>query len=244
MNFHFGENQVILFGIWEMDYCDPYIRLWLLGVCVCVCVCASVCVCVCVYVCVCVCLCLCLCVSMLMCVLVCVCVCVCLHVCICVFVCACLAVYVFYFVCVWVCVRACACVYVRVRMCVYVCVCIFMSVFGCVCFFFFILCVCVCARTCEVQSYAPTPKVYEKTIVCKNGKLALFSGSCFTVVIGCAFFVDLSELWIEPWERASSWHIFRFFVFIFTNPSARAGYDTRPIFKRSLTGLNSEFSSS
>ena len=27
-----------------------------------------------------------------------------------------------------------------------------------------------------------------------------------------------------------------------TNPSARAGYDTRSIFKRSLTGLNSEFS--
>ena len=26
------------------------------------------------------------------------------------------------------------------------------------------------------------------------------------------------------------------------NPSARAGYDTRQIFKRSLTGLNSEFS--
>ena len=32
-------------------------------------------------------------------------------------------------------------------------------------------------------------------------------------------------------------------VFIlFTNPSARVGYDTRSIFKRSLTGLNSEFS--
>ena len=29
---------------------------------------------------------------------------------------------------------------------------------------------------------------------------------------------------------------------MFTNPSARAGYDTRSIFKRSLTGLNSEFS--
>ena len=29
---------------------------------------------------------------------------------------------------------------------------------------------------------------------------------------------------------------------IFINPSARAGYDTRSIFKRSLTGLNSEFS--
>ena len=31
-------------------------------------------------------------------------------------------------------------------------------------------------------------------------------------------------------------------VIIFTNPSARAGYDTRSIFKLSLTGLNSEFS--
>ena len=29
---------------------------------------------------------------------------------------------------------------------------------------------------------------------------------------------------------------------LFTNPSARARYDTRSIFKRSLTGLNSEFS--
>ena len=29
---------------------------------------------------------------------------------------------------------------------------------------------------------------------------------------------------------------------IFTNPSARAEYDTRSLFKRSLTGLNSEFS--
>ena len=30
--------------------------------------------------------------------------------------------------------------------------------------------------------------------------------------------------------------------YIFTNPSARAGYNTRSISKRSLTGLNSEFS--
>ena len=29
---------------------------------------------------------------------------------------------------------------------------------------------------------------------------------------------------------------------LFTNPSARAGYDTRSIFKQSLTGFNSEFS--
>ena len=31
-------------------------------------------------------------------------------------------------------------------------------------------------------------------------------------------------------------------IIIFTNPSARAECDTRSIFKRSLTGLNSEFS--
>ena len=31
-------------------------------------------------------------------------------------------------------------------------------------------------------------------------------------------------------------------LYIFTNPSARAGYDTRSIFKRSLTGFDSEFS--
>ena len=30
-------------------------------------------------------------------------------------------------------------------------------------------------------------------------------------------------------------------LILFTNPSARAGYDTRSIFKRSLTGLYSEF---
>ena len=39
--------------------------------------------------------------------------------------------------------------------------------------------------------------------------------------------------------RRSTWNPI---VILFTNPSARAGYDTRSIFKRSLTGLNSEFS--
>ena len=36
--------------------------------------------------------------------------------------------------------------------------------------------------------------------------------------------------------------LYFFYLFIFTNPSAQAGYDTWSIFKRSLTGLNSEFS--
>ena len=31
-------------------------------------------------------------------------------------------------------------------------------------------------------------------------------------------------------------------IYIFTNPTARVGYDTRSIFKQSLTGFNSEFS--
>ena len=38
-------------------------------------------------------------------------------------------------------------------------------------------------------------------------------------------------------------HIYIYiYIPIFTNPSVQAGYDTRSIFKRSLTGLNSEFS--
>ena len=42
--------------------------------------------------------------------------------------------------------------------------------------------------------------------------------------------------------RFTFWRLGECAVTIFTNPSARAGYDTRSIFKRSLTGLNSEFS--
>ena len=41
-------------------------------------------------------------------------------------------------------------------------------------------------------------------------------------------------------KRRKTCYLFNFTIF--TNPSARVGYDTRSIFKRSLTGLNSEFS--
>ena len=41
----------------------------------------------------------------------------------------------------------------------------------------------------------------------------------------------------EKWKNCNLNHFI-----IFTSPSARAGYDTRSIFKQSLTGLNSEFS--
>ena len=40
-----------------------------------------------------------------------------------------------------------------------------------------------------------------------------------------------------PWSE-----FYKETILLFTNPSARAGYDTRSIFKWSLTGLNSEFS--
>ena len=43
-------------------------------------------------------------------------------------------------------------------------------------------------------------------------------------------------------KRISNWKTSGFEGIIFTNPSARVGCDTRSIFKRSLTGLNSEFS--
>ena len=45
-------------------------------------------------------------------------------------------------------------------------------------------------------------------------------------------------------QRVSKWMQPINMIILFTNPSARAGYDTRSIFKRSLTGLNSEFSCS
>ncbi len=79
-----------------------------------------------------------------------------------------------------------------------------------------------------------------------NGNLTFVSSICtftnflFTVVNAFSVFVELT--------------VFFYFVFfsgffstlleliIFTEPSARAGYDTRSIFKRSLTGLDSECS--
>ena len=47
---------------------------------------------------------------------------------------------------------------------------------------------------------------------------------------------------IEMLPQEDFYAAFQKVLVLFTNPSARAGYDTRSIFKRSLTGLNSEFS--
>ena len=59
----------------------------------------------------------------------------------------------------------------------------------------------------------------------------------FPIVFHCIL-VEYSERGQKVRPLFSSSNIF----IIFTNPSARAGYDTRSFFKRSLTGLNSEFS--
>ena len=46
----------------------------------------------------------------------------------------------------------------------------------------------------------------------------------------------------SEYENTGGREFLYFYNILFTNPSARAGYDTRSIFKRSLTCLNSEFS--
>ena len=54
---------------------------------------------------------------------------------------------------------------------------------------------------------------------------------CFTLVV---------PVWVPSMGQVDVSKLFD--KILFTNPSARAGYNTRSIFKRSLTGLNSEFS--
>ena len=50
------------------------------------------------------------------------------------------------------------------------------------------------------------------------------------------------NLGLNPGLPDHWWTLYSLGQCIFTNPSSRSGYDTRSIFKRSLTGLNSEFS--
>ena len=59
-------------------------------------------------------------------------------------------------------------------------------------------------------------------------------GIIVTFMFHCFFFNLVAMSSFILWSAVN--HI------IFTNPSARAGNETRSIYKRSLTGLNSEFS--
>ena len=64
----------------------------------------------------------------------------------------------------------------------------------------------------------------------------------FLFFVVCLFFLCFVFVFVslsEEWKRIEHNNVYKS---IFTNISARGGYDTRLIFKRSLTGLNSEFS--
>ena len=54
--------------------------------------------------------------------------------------------------------------------------------------------------------------------------------------------IDKCTEWPPVYMSSVPPHLCVYMLILFTNPSARAGYDTRSIFKQSLTGLNSEFS--
>ena len=104
-----------------------------------------------------------------------------------------------------------------------------------------------------VLRYRMSKSYPNKMIVQSCSRLAefLFSSQILTIIV-----CGLSGVWSGPRitsylsESASfsTWLLFcsdlgsAACMILFTNPSARAGYDTRSIFKRSLTGLNSEFS--
>ena len=51
---------------------------------------------------------------------------------------------------------------------------------------------------------------------------------------------------VESYQRLKKWYLLppclTLYIILFTNPSYRRGYDSRLIFKRCLTGLNSEYS--
>ena len=63
----------------------------------------------------------------------------------------------------------------------------------------------------------------------------------FSTTFWIYIFLSSNFIFIPVFLSLSS-NSLNFFITIFTNPSARVGYDTRSVFKWSFTGLNSEFS--
>ena len=80
-------------------------------------------------------------------------------------------------------------------------------------------------HVCTINKSARTKKVW-KLIVCS---------SCIYIYI----YIYVYILFLPPCKIRV---VYSLCLILFTNPFARAGYDTRSIFKRSLTGLNWEFS--
>ena len=67
---------------------------------------------------------------------------------------------------------------------------------------------------------------------------------CFLLASKIGHYIppNLIYIYINIYGKKYIYNYFLNVGSIFINPSARAGYDTRSIFKQSLTGLNSEFS--
>ena len=66
--------------------------------------------------------------------------------------------------------------------------------------------------------------------------------TCYLDIQGNRLVVDvLCHISLVAYSMANPVYIYIYISYL-PNLSARAGYDTRSIFKRSLTGLNSEFS--
>ena len=90
-------------------------------------------------------------------------------------------------------------------------------------------------------------------ISCKADRLTkiiswnIYKQVLFFNIIVCTFH-PLVLQYLDPIGKKFIHSRYEFFspnlksMILFTNPSAQAGYDTRSIFKRSSTGLNSEFS--
>ena len=64
----------------------------------------------------------------------------------------------------------------------------------------------------------------------------------YTITWFQVFLFNTNNIYTITWFQALMFNNVQGFLYIFTKPSTRAGYDTRSIFKQSLTDLNSEFS--
>ena len=106
----------------------------------------------------------------------------------------------------------------------------------------------ICRKPVEIQLYpflgwGGIKEIYRLTGICLKVKVILELG--FELVYFKAAVQHLTYYTTTP-----HWIFLRYVstlnaqiqMILFTNPSARAGYDTRSNFKRSLTGFNSEFS--
>ena len=84
--------------------------------------------------------------------------------------------------------------------------------------------------------------IYEEACIYANGNvITSFAKELNPTAVGEYIYIYIYIYELKKLEEKIS-KILLLDAIIFTNPSARAGYDTRSIFKRSLTGLNSEFS--